>query len=258
MIERDYYPLSDLADRWACKVADILHLGAQDRAQVCVNVYGMSRGFEQRPLGSDVAEGLCDNERLSDKELSEWREAVRLRGAAPPTGEPQTDEERREAEQHDAALERWKARTTEDMPAGIFELTQETLRFLEMPDAFPHELHEGLKFDGRWWACQFDPPPLIGPAHLCMRREEVVRVEREVLGRGKLAPDQLTTRERDTLLRILYGMACAAPYRYDPFAGRSETSATIASATSAAGCAVDADTVRKYLRQAAERFGTRR
>ena len=69
---------------------------------------------------------------------------------------------------------------------------------------------------------------------------------------------ELTTRERDSLLRILYGMACATPYRYDPTAARNEATATIASATAAAGCEVDADTVRKYLKEAAERFGSAR
>lgn len=45
---------------------------------------------------------------------------------------------------------------------------------------------------------------------------------------------------------------------YDPSAARNEATATIASATVAAGCEVDADTVRKYLKEAAERFGTTR
>ena len=62
----------------------------------------------------------------------------------------------------------------------------------------------------------------------------------------------LKTRERDTLLRIIYGMAIAAPYNFDPAAKRGEAAATIASATAAAGCRVDDDTVRKYLKQAAE------
>ena len=69
---------------------------------------------------------------------------------------------------------------------------------------------------------------------------------------------ELTTRERDSLLRNLYGMACAASYRFDPLPDRNEATATIASATAAAGCEVDADTVRKYLKKAADRFGAAR
>lgn len=63
----------------------------------------------------------------------------------------------------------------------------------------------------------------------------------------------LRTRERNTLLRIVYGMATAAPYRFDPTASRSEVAATIASATAAAGCPVHEDTIRKWLREAAEK-----
>ncbi len=40
MIERDFYRLSVLAEMWRCSTADILHLGIQNRAMVCVNLYG--------------------------------------------------------------------------------------------------------------------------------------------------------------------------------------------------------------------------
>lgn len=39
MIRRDFYPLADLAQRWGCTVNDLLHLGLQCRAQICVDVY---------------------------------------------------------------------------------------------------------------------------------------------------------------------------------------------------------------------------
>lgn len=62
----------------------------------------------------------------------------------------------------------------------------------------------------------------------------------------------LSTRERYSLLRILYGMAVAEPYRFDPDSKRGEAAAIIASATDAAGCSVSDDTVRKWLREAAK------
>lgn len=65
----------------------------------------------------------------------------------------------------------------------------------------------------------------------------------------------LSTRERDTLLRILFGVACAAPYSFNPSANRSEASTLIATATDAAGCSVHPDTVRTYLKEAASKFG---
>ena len=131
MIERVFYRLPELAERWACTVHDLLHLGIQDRAQICVNIYGMATSSSRTRMETEAPE-------------------------AEPDDEPLTDEERREAEARDAAFERWKARTTKDMPHGVFELRHDTLRFLDMPDAFPHELHEARKFDGGWWECKFD------------------------------------------------------------------------------------------------------
>lgn len=65
----------------------------------------------------------------------------------------------------------------------------------------------------------------------------------------------LSTSERNSLLRIVYAMAVADPYKFDPSAPRNEATTIVASATAAAGCSVDVGTVRKYLRQAAEKFG---
>lgn len=163
MIERDFYPLAALAERWGCTLNDLLHLGIQDRAQVCVNIYGLASGSSRTRMETEAPE-------------------------AAPDDEPLTDEERREAEAHDAAFERWKCRTTKDMPHGVFELGHDDLRFLDMPDAFPHELHEALKFDGGWWQCEFDPPVSINLEHLCMLHEEVQRLDREVFGKGGMAP----------------------------------------------------------------------
>ena len=63
---------------------------------------------------------------------------------------------------------------------------------------------------------------------------------------------ELKTRERETLLKIIYGMAIAPPYKFDPDAKRGEAAAIIASATDAAGCSVSDDTVRKWLKEAAK------
>lgn len=183
MIERDFYPLAELAGRWGCTVNDLLHLGMQGRAQVCVNIYGMATGMQK----------------------------VRLETVSPdaaPDDEPLTDREPREAEEHDAAYERSKARTTKDMPHGVFELEHDDLRFLDMPDAFPHELNEALKFDRGWWQVEFDPTISINLDHLCMLHEEVQRLDREVFGKGGAAPQvqakaPLQPRAEATYLNII-------------------------------------------------------
>lgn len=58
-------------------------------------------------------------------------------------------------------------------------------------------------------------------------------------------------RERDSLLKLVIGMAVAA-YAYDPKAGRSDRPSEIAGDLERAGVPLDVDTVRKWLREAAE------
>ena len=151
MIDRDFYPLPMLAERWACTVHDLLHLGIQDRAQVCVNIYGMGGESSRTGIETEIPDVAPDDA-------------------------PRTDEERREAEAHDAGFERWKNRTTKNMPHGLFELSTGDCRLLEMPGSGGLELHSVLKFDDGWWECEFDPPVSITFRHLCMLHEEVQRL----------------------------------------------------------------------------------
>ncbi len=60
---------------------------------------------------------------------------------------------------------------------------------------------------------------------------------------------ELRTRERDSLLKLVIGMAVGG-YSYDPKAGRSPTVSEIADDLERAGVGLDADTVRKYLNEA--------
>jgi hypothetical protein len=155
MIERIFYWLPELAERWECTVHDLLQLGMQDRAQVCVNIYGMADGISRT--------------RIQDEDSGASSEDLLL-----------TDIKRREMKAYDAALKLWVGRITRDMPAGVFEIGYDDLRFLEMPDAVFYELHEALKFEGGWWKCSFDPPVIIKVDHLCMLNEEVQRLDSEV------------------------------------------------------------------------------
>jgi len=65
------------------------------------------------------------------------------------------------------------------------------------------------------------------------------------------ASDILRTRERESLLKLIIGMAVAG-YRYDPNAPRSPTTAEIAGDLERLGVGLDPDTIRKWLRQASE------
>jgi hypothetical protein len=62
---------------------------------------------------------------------------------------------------------------------------------------------------------------------------------------------ELKTRERESLLKLVIGMALAG-YKYDPKAARSPVIIEIADDLAKAGVALDSDTVRKYLQEARE------
>jgi hypothetical protein len=66
----------------------------------------------------------------------------------------------------------------------------------------------------------------------------------------------LLTRERETALKLIIGMAIAG-YRYDPDAARSEVTGDISRDLQKLGISLDQDTVRKWLREAAELLPTK-
>lgn len=63
------------------------------------------------------------------------------------------------------------------------------------------------------------------------------------------APKEPGTRERDSMLRIIIGMAVGG-YGYDPTASKSAATKEIAGDVHARGLSIDEDTVRKYLMEA--------
>ena len=61
----------------------------------------------------------------------------------------------------------------------------------------------------------------------------------------------MKTRERGTVLQLLIGMAVSR-YKYDPRASRNEATSAIADDLAKLGIPLDSDTVRKWLREAAD------
>ena len=64
---------------------------------------------------------------------------------------------------------------------------------------------------------------------------------------------ELTSRERESLLQLLIGMAIKG-YVYDPNASRTNTAKEIANDLQLAGLSLDEDTIRKYLNEAKALF----
>lgn len=81
---------------------------------------------------------------------------------------------------------------------------------------------------------------------LCLRVAELEPAP----GQGQ-AEKQLLTRERATALKLIIGMAVVG-YKYDSKAKRSNTISEIVGDLDSAGVSLDADTVRKWLREAAD------
>ena len=80
-------------------------------------------------------------------------------------------------------------------------------------------------------------------------RSRVAELE-QALGQGQ-AEKPLLTRERDTALKLIIGMAVKG-YGYDPTAKRSDKISEIVGDLASAGISLDDDTVRKWLREAAD------
>jgi hypothetical protein len=84
-------------------------------------------------------------------------------------------------------------------------------------------------------------------------QERIATLEREASGVATTSDGgkEIGPRERDSLLKLVIGMAVVG-YRYEPKAERSTRVTEIASDLASVGIQLDADTVRKWLRVAAE------
>ena len=83
--------------------------------------------------------------------------------------------------------------------------------------------------------------------HLRRERDEL----KAAVDAQAIAEKPLGTTERQTLLRLVIGMAVQG-YRFDPLAKRNTAVSEIADDLAAVGIRIDPDTVRRYLKEAAE------
>ena len=114
---------------------------------------------------------------------------------------------------------------------------------LEPDHRYPSEPHSEFRLaEFAAWAMSFNWPI---PHEMAELAESAEKAEAKV-EQGALHP-----RERDTLLKLVIGMAMDS-YRYDPAAPRSKVPAEIAADLEKKGITVTDDTIRKWLKQAAE------
>ena len=110
-----------------------------------------------------------------------------------------------ESEQTDGS---WRASSAAVMPDGIFEIGEDTARFLEMPEHKKFKLFDALKInDLGWWNVEFESPVAISRTDIVMMREEVERIQ-EPTSTHRNKP--LGAKERGSLLTIIGALAEAA------------------------------------------------
>lgn len=193
MIQREFYPLPMLANLWGITFDDLLHLGISDCAQICVNVYGIPRQADRTRIDTEIQLDENGNE-ITPQNEAEWNEFNEV----------------------NSRFEAWKSRTTHNMPPGIYELGIDCLRFINMPNGLPYELHEARKFDDGWFAVEFETPIAINIDHLCILHEEFERLNNKFKKGDDMSSKSVNTinskteidsRERTTLLRIIRALS---------------------------------------------------
>lgn len=227
-IDYSYVSLEKAGALLGVSANDLIHAGAYDQVQICANIY--ARATNIRKTRIDENPEAAENE-LTD---AEWAEAEA------------------EAAGYIARYECWLARLKANlMPAGVFEIGTEDLRLFEMSEISDLELVDSFKSDeSGLWEVEFINPVKITRADLVILTSEIARLQK-IGDITKAVNKPMPTRERDTLLKLVIGMAIKG-YRHDPAALRSTASKEIADDLAELGITITDDTVRKYLKQAAD------
>lgn len=148
MIEREYYRLLELVQRWDCTLTDLLHLGMRGTAQICVNYAGAG------PVSDRDYEGFEDGGEPDEEKP--WSARTLAPGLA--------------------QLSAWNLRALDQPGAFPYPLVDVLVWQARYVD--------GIGDASAWMRLTFAQPFPITPDHLCMTQIEVERVERDVLGRG--------------------------------------------------------------------------
>jgi hypothetical protein len=113
------------------------------------------------------------------------------------------------------------------------------------------EYSEAIKVAEHWKRLYEDTNATLASASQALARSEAL-LGAEHEGRADRTPAEkpLGSRERDSLLKLVIGMAVAG-YKFDPEAAKNQATAEIASDLERLGMSMHSDTVRKWLGEAA-------
>lgn len=191
---------------------DLIHAGAQDQIQICVNIYGRSSGQKLRRVEPLPCVTDKDEIHPEDREFLNW----------------------------------WN-RCNSPMPDGVYELGRGELRFLEMPEAKEFELHEAFKRDELgWWRIEFLQDITITQADLVILSGEIERVSASCGPDSDALEKPLNTRERNTLLTIIAALCKEAKLDHTKSA---KTANLIQSTAARMGLSIGESTIEGHLKK---------
>ncbi len=173
-IARSYVNLEKAGALLGVSAIDLIHGGAFNQVQICVNIYARAAGLSMARIdvddSTDIDAETREKAHANDKIFFDWIDRLKINV----------------------------------MPAGIYEVTQDDLRLFEMPENESIELIEAYKSDDRGlWEIEFDPLVKAARSDLVMLATEIERVKKNG-GIGTLPIDKpITTRERTSYLNII-------------------------------------------------------
>ena len=173
-IARSYVNLEKAGALLGVSAIDLIHGGAFNQVQICVNIYARAAGLSMARIdvddSTDIDAETREKAHANDKIFFDWIDRLKINV----------------------------------MPAGIYEVTQDDLRLFEMPENESIELIEAYKSDDRGlWEIEFDPLVKAARSDLVMLATEIERVKKNG-GIGTSPIDKpITTRERTSYLNII-------------------------------------------------------
>jgi hypothetical protein len=141
----------------------------------------------------------------------------------------------------------WAQRLEIELPVALVEAVQKRGPTRDWKSLYDESEAAHLEKEKSWAAVDASKDRLIAAKHRIAAVLETRVRELETQRKTPSSEKPLSTRERESLLKLVIGMACGG-YGYDSTARRSEQTAAIADDLLRAGVPLDADTVRKWLR----------
>jgi len=227
-ITHSYVSLERAGALLGVNATDLIHAGAFNQVQICVNIYARAAGLSMERIDTPIDSNYTDIDA----------------------------ETRQEAQAHDKIFCDWIDRLKSNvMPAGIYEVTQDDLRLFEMPENQSIELGEACKSDDRGlWEIEFDPLVNAARSDLVMLTTEIERIKKSGGLRGEAAEKPLTNKERNTLLTIIAALCKEAKIDYTKPA---KAAGLIQSTAALMQVSIGETTIEGYLKKIPDALATR-